>query len=85
MSTNPLPVLSDDAYFQKLKLDVNAATRLYGLIAVIWYLVKAIGSNSQWIQHVADVIDAKPQLPGCPFSAMGLADETGFPRSLFDT
>ncbi|NBA93762.1 Abi family protein [Pseudomonas sp. R5(2019)] len=83
VSSNPLPVITGDAYFQALSLDANAVTRLYGLIAVLWYLVKAIGSNSQWIHQVADVIDSKPTLPGCPYTALGFADESGFPRKHF--
>jgi abortive infection bacteriophage resistance protein len=83
VSTNALPTISTDAYFQKLALDANAVTRLYGLISVLWYLVKAIGSNSQWIHQVADVIDSKPTLPGCPYAALGFPDEMGFPRKLF--
>jgi len=83
VSTNPLPTVPNAPYFQNLALDTNATSRLYGLIAILWYLVKAIGANSQWIHQVADVIDSKPTVPGCPFSALGFPDETGFPRKLF--
>lgn len=83
VSTNPLPTVPNEPYFQSLALDANATTRLYGLIAILWYLVKAIGANSQWIHQVADVIDSKPAVPGCPFAALGFPDETGFPRKLF--
>jgi len=83
ISANPLPTVPNDAYFKKLNLDANATCRLYGLIAVLWFLVKTIGANSQWIHQVADVIDSKPQVPGCPFAALGLPDEKGFPRQLF--
>ncbi|WP_236645637.1 Abi family protein [Pseudomonas sp. Ant30-3] len=83
VSTNPLPTVPENPYFQRLALDANARTRLYGLIAVIWYLVKGIGANSQWISQVADVIDSKPEVPGCPFSALGLPTEAGFPRQMF--
>lgn len=81
-SNNPLPVLPN-AYFQNLNLDANALTRLYGLVAVIWFLVKAIGPSSNWINEVANVIDLKPDLVGCPFSAMGIPTMDGFPRMLF--
>jgi abortive infection bacteriophage resistance protein len=82
-ASNSLPVLPDDLYFQTLALDANAMRRLVGLIAVIWYLLKNIGSNSQWLLNVADVIDSKPDLPGCSFGSIGLADESGFPRAAF--
>jgi abortive infection bacteriophage resistance protein len=83
VSANPLPTVPNDPYFQRLSLDSNATGRLYGLIAILWYLVKTIGPNSKWIHQVADVIDSKPALPGCPFAALGFPDETGFPRKLF--
>ena len=83
-SNNPLPVLPD-LYFQKLNLDEHARRRLYGLIAVIWYLVKTIGPSSDWIERIADVIDSKPVIPGCPLMAMGLPDEKGFQRTPFGT
>ncbi|CAH0129110.1 hypothetical protein SRABI112_00162 [Pseudomonas mediterranea] len=83
VSANPVPTVPNDPYFQRLGLDSNAKSRLYGLIAILWYLVKNIGVNSKWIHQVADVIEAKPALPGCPFAALGFPDETGFPRGLF--
>ncbi|WP_225923550.1 Abi family protein [Pseudomonas marvdashtae] len=43
---NPLPTIPNDRYFERLSLDSNATSRLYGLIAIIWYLVKTIGANS---------------------------------------
>lgn len=73
---NPLPVLQND-YFQALRLGPEACTRLYGLIAVIWFLVRTIGPNSRWIHDVAELIATKPHLPGCSFAAMGLSDTDG--------
>lgn len=77
-SNNPLPVL-DNEWFARLDLDRHALSRLYGLIVVIWYLVRIIGPHSQWLQEVAKVIDTKPSLPGCTWQAMGLPDNGGFP------
>jgi abortive infection bacteriophage resistance protein len=82
-SNNPLPVLPN-AYFQELNLDINARTRLYGLIAVIWFLVKSIGPNSNWINEVANVINSKPDLVNCTYAAMGMPPKNGLPRTLFD-
>lgn len=82
VTVNPLPVLPYP-FFQTLALDQNARTRLYGLISIIWYLIQCIGPNSAWIQQVAGVIDSKPSLPGCPYAALGLPNEAGFPRKLF--
>ncbi|VVP21155.1 hypothetical protein PS862_03864 [Pseudomonas fluorescens] len=80
-SANPLAV-PDDRYFQTLGLDPHALKRLYGLVAVMWFLQK-IAPASTWISEVADQIDRKPAMPGCTFKAMGFPDETGFPRKLF--
>ncbi|MBC4811928.1 Abi family protein [Klebsiella quasipneumoniae] len=83
VSANALPDLPAEPYFQTLKLDHSALTRLYGQIAIIWFLVQRIGPSSDWIRHVAYVIDSKPNLPGCPFGSLGLPSEDGFPRHLF--
>lgn len=77
-----IPVLDND-YFNELDLDVHAKQRLYGIITVIWFLVKKIGSNSDWICRVADIIDSKPTLPGCAYWSMGLTDDKCFPRLKF--
>lgn len=54
------------------------------MIAVLWFLVKKIGPGSDWIKKVANLVDNKPNLPGCNLTAMGLPDNNGFPRHLFD-
>jgi abortive infection bacteriophage resistance protein len=71
-------------YFVKLDLDKRALQRNYGMIAVLWYLIKTIGPSSEWLLNVADLIDTKPPLACCPYEAMGFPDETGFPREKFD-
>lgn len=81
-SPNPLGVPADP-YFQKLGLDQQALTRLYGLVAVMWFLLQKFAPGSTWINDVADLIDTKPDMPGCTFKAMGFPDETGFPRKRF--
>jgi abortive infection bacteriophage resistance protein len=79
----PLPIIANDQYFSSLTLSTNARERVFGLIAIIWFLIKKIGPNSQWLHHVADLIDAKPTLTACSYAAMGFPDETGFPRKMF--
>lgn len=76
----PLP---NHAYFQSLNMNSDAYGRVYGMIAVLWLLVKEIGPGSNWIRHVADLIDTKPHLPGCNLTAMGFPNNDGFPRALF--
>jgi hypothetical protein len=70
-------------YFIELGLDKRALQRNYGMIAVLWYLVRALGPRSKWLQNIADLIDTKPQLACCPYEAMGFPNETGFPREKF--
>ncbi|WP_258235592.1 Abi family protein [Dickeya zeae] len=76
----PLP---NHPYFNHLRLSNDAYERMYGMIAILWLLVKEIGPGSNWIRDVADLIDTKPSLPGCNLTAMGFPDNEGFPRSLF--
>lgn len=82
VASNALKVM-DNPYFNNLSLDQNARTRIFGQICILWYLVKRIGPNSDWITRVADTVDSKPKTPCFPFKAMGLPDETGFPRDKF--
>jgi len=77
-SNNPLPVLSTP-YFDKLHLDERAMTRVYGMICIMWFLVKKIGPSSHWLESVASLINSKPSIDCCPFTAMGLPDNSGFP------
>jgi len=80
---NPLPMITSEPYFQAIALDQKALSRFYGLTAIVWFLVQRINPNSTWARHLADIIDSKPSLPGCPYTALGLPDENGFPRKLF--
>ncbi len=81
-SPNPLKITGEQD-INDLGLDENARKRIYGLIVIIWFLTKKIGPSSDWINNVANLIDEKPSLPGCSYSAMGLPDEHGFPRKFF--
>ena len=83
VAANPLSALTADPYFAALNLDCNALARLYGLVSIIWFLLKQIAPSSDWIRKVADLIDSKPGLPGCTFGSIGLPAETGFPRAAF--
>lgn len=82
VSSNPIPV-TDDIYFEDLDLHENACKRIFGLISVLWFLVKKIGPSSDWISNVADLIDSKPSIACCPNVAMGFSNNQGFPRDKF--
>ena len=71
-----------NGYFNLLNLQEPELNKFYGLIAVIWYLVKQIGPGSSWINRIADIIDSKPNTNGLTFKSLGF-EETGFPRKLF--
>ncbi|QXI38520.1 Abi family protein [Pseudomonas xantholysinigenes] len=81
-SPNPLSVPANHPYFQPLQLNESSRKRLYGLISIIWFLLKRIAPSSTWIREVGSLVDTKPNLPGCTYEAMGLP-VTGFPRHLF--
>jgi abortive infection bacteriophage resistance protein len=85
-TANPVSVtgLDKNPYFQRLDLSPESRKKIYGRICVIWYLVKKIGPSSTWINKVADLVDSKPNIDCCPFTAMGLPDNNGFPRELFE-
>lgn len=83
VSNNALKTLPNE-FFHPLSLSLEARKRIFGKICVLWFLVKKIGPNSQWILNVADLIDSKPQLDCCPFTSMGFNDNNGFPRDLFN-
>lgn len=70
----PVPNGCPNDYFKKLSLDDNARKRIYGLISVIWFLLKQIAPSSNWISDVADLIDNKPSLPGCSYHSMGFSE-----------
>ncbi len=83
--SNPISLkgVKNDPYFQVLNLDEHGRKKLYGRIAVIWYLIKKIGPGSTWLLKIADLIDSKPRIDCCPFTAMGFKDNSGFPRDKF--
>lgn len=82
-STNPIDSLNAEPYFQALNLSPSASERLYGMIAVLWFLLLRVNPNSRWIHDVADLVDTKPAIPGCTYQAMGFPAGAGFPRQIF--
>jgi abortive infection bacteriophage resistance protein len=82
-SANTIEPLKTEPYFQALNLSSSARERLYGMIAVLWFLLHKVSPASRWIHEVADLVDAKPAMPGCTFAAMGFPSEAGFPRKIF--
>jgi len=79
---SPLRVTTDQ-YFVNLALSRHSLERMYGMICVLWFLVKKIGPSSKWLECVADQVDSKPSIDCCPNTAMGFPDNTGFPRGQF--
>ncbi|MBH3329891.1 Abi family protein [Pseudomonas oryzihabitans] len=82
-SSNLIVLPNADPFFQSIALSDDARSRLYGLISVQWRLLQHIDPASNWIERIASLIDSKPRLPGCSFSAMGFPSEQGFPRLSF--
>jgi abortive infection bacteriophage resistance protein len=78
-SNNALPILKIP-YFEKLSLGGRALERIYGMICILWFLVKKIGPSSHWLESVSQLINSKPSIDCCPFIAMGFPDNAGFPE-----
>lgn len=81
-TNNPLTFL-DLPSFSAIAMCFDARKKLFGLISIIWFLVQKIGPSSNWITEVADVVDQKPDLPGCGYSSMGIVGHNKFPRHFF--
>ena len=79
---HPAVQIPQSAFFKDLKIEGNINERLYSAVCIIWYLVRMIGPSSKWIRQVADHFDAKPNMPGCSYTSMGIP-KTGFPRARF--
>ncbi|TGG85785.1 MAG: Abi family protein, partial [Aphanocapsa feldmannii 288cV] len=69
---NPLPLLNSDPFLDHWILGSRPIQRLYGVAVVIARLMATIGPNSQWFKDFADLLERKPDLPGCDFTGMGL-------------
>lgn len=69
-SSRVLKVTSHE-YFEDIKENSNTLSRLYGLIRVMWFLIKQIGPSSCWFDDVNRLIEQFPQVPGCTLSALG--------------
>lgn len=69
-------------YFNLLQLKESERNKFYGIIAIIWFLLKQLGPSSSWICRIANLIDQKPEIPGFTYTSMGFPT-TGFPRELF--
>jgi len=63
--------------------DEASLQRLYGASVVIARLIKTIGPNSKWFKDFGGLIDQKPELPGCDFTALGIMQANRFPHELF--
>lgn len=85
LSNRPNPrtlTIPRKGYFNLLDLDESQKNKFYGVVSIIWFLLKQIGPGSTWICRIADFIDQKPDIPGFTYKSMGFP-ETGFPRKLF--
>lgn len=75
-------ILPQKGYFNLLDLSRNEKDRLYGLITVMWFLLRKIGNNSRWIYRIADLIDNMPTVKGVNIHSLGISTNK-FPREKF--
>ncbi len=57
---------------------------MYGMITVLWFLIKNIGPGSDWLNNVAELISKKPNLPGCYLKSMGFPDNDCLPHHFLE-
>ncbi|MBI6549844.1 Abi family protein [Xenorhabdus sp. VLS] len=74
----------DHEYFNTLNLEESAYNKMYGMITVLWFLIKNIGPGSNWLNNVAELIIKKPNLPGCYLKSMGFPDNNCLPQHLLE-
>lgn len=74
--SNPVGIPTGDhqdaIYFSRFNLSQESRKKIFSLIVIIWYLLQQIGPNSDWIQHIIDLIEDFPQLPLNHESSMGI-------------
>lgn len=74
-------MIPSTSYFDLLDLDQVARNKLYGFIAVVWYILLKIAPGSDWIVRIARLVDQMPKVNGFSTRSMGFP-EGGFPQAL---
>ncbi|MDE1489106.1 Abi family protein [Xenorhabdus bovienii] len=74
----------DHEDFNTLNLEESAYNKMYGMITVLWFLIKKIGPGSDWLNNVAELISKKPNLPGCYLKSMGFPDNDCLPQHFLE-
>ncbi|WP_257292471.1 Abi family protein, partial [Endozoicomonas sp. ONNA1] len=67
--------LQNSEYFKALNLSNKSQNRVYGAVAVIFYLLRDINPESCWLKRLSNLIDGMPSVPGCSIQAMGIPDD----------
>lgn len=62
----------DTIFFNQFNLTEEHRKKIFVLILIMWFLVKKIGPNSQWINCFLSEIDNLPKLPVDILNAMGM-------------
>ncbi|MGX2956961.1 Abi family protein [Ursidibacter arcticus] len=78
---NPIKTLNN-TYFIGLSMDENSQRRLFGRIAVMWYLVSQTSTNYKWLERVNKVLDDFPDVPNAKIKALGLMHYKCLPLDL---
>lgn len=80
---NALPIMHETDILS-LSLGPKSLTKNYGLVAIIWFLLKSINGESDWIYDWISIIENKPDLPGCSYTAMGFPKPKDVPLEIID-
>lgn len=82
VSQNPL-LIPNISYFNSISLSSISRSRICGMIAVIWFLVHKVGTNSKWIDRVAEVIEKHSKKNYFKVQNMGFETNFRMELSLF--
>lgn len=63
-----------NAYFSKVALEQKARSRIFGRIAVLWYLVSQTSKNYHWLDKFGELLKDFPDVPNAKIELMGISD-----------
>lgn len=62
-------------YFLSLAIDSKAKTRIFGRIAVLWFLVSQTSVNYHWLDKLEELLNEFPTVPNAKIELMGLTEQ----------
>lgn len=63
-------------YFSNLEIDGRARTRIFGRIAVLWFLVSQTSTNYRWLDKFLELLNEFPSVPNATIELMGVTQKS---------